>query len=77
MAVDSTEVMKNASKSGIALQEIAIKYEGLTPGEFLKLKSYQVVTSKLSKGIVLAKFPETGGKPLFAAKATACLYLGA
>lgn len=76
MSVDFSEVMRNAAKQGIDLQQITIKYENLTSDEVKLLESRQVITSRLAGGGLLAKFP-IEGEPLFPGKATAVLYLGA
>ena len=68
--------MRNAAKDGIDLQEITIKYENLTPDEVKVLESRQIITSRLFRGDLLAKFPEEG-EPHFPGTATAVLYLGA
>jgi hypothetical protein len=76
VSVDFPEVMRNAAKEGIDLQEITIKYENLTPDEIKVLESRQIITNRLPGGGLLAKFPKEG-EPLFPDKATAVLYLGA
>jgi len=76
VSVDFREVMRNAVKEGIDLQEIAIKYENLTSDEVEVLESRQTITNRLPGGGLLAKFPKDG-EPLFPGKATAVLYLGA
>ena len=76
MSVDFHEVMRNAAKQGIDLQEITIKYENLTPDEIKVLESRQIITNRLPGGGLLAKFPKEA-EPLFSDKATAVLYLGA
>jgi hypothetical protein len=62
---------------GVDLQQITIKYSGLTPEELRELEQYQVLMSCLSENSVLTKFPETGDIPLVEAKATAVVLLGA
>jgi len=76
VSVDFPEVMRNAAKQGIDLQEIAIKYENLTSDKVKVLESRQMITNQLPGGGLLAKFPKDG-QPLFPDKATAILYLGA
>ena len=74
--VDFEAVMRNAAAQGVDLQQIAIKYEGLTTAELVELGSHQEVTHQAGGGSILAKFP-LEGMPLFPEKATAVLYLGA
>ena len=76
MSVDFHAVKRNAAKQGIDLEQITIKYENLTLDEVDMLESRHLITSRLTGGAVLAKFPEDG-EPLFPDKATAVLYLGA
>ena len=76
MPIDFDAVRRNAAREGIDLQEIAIKYEGLTADELLELGAHQEVTNDLGSGSVLAKFP-LEGTPLFPSKASAVLYFGA
>lgn len=76
MPVDFDAVMRNARRDGIDLQEIAIKYEGLTADELSELGAHQEVTHDLGTGSILAKFPAEG-MPLFPSKAVSVLHLGA
>ena len=76
MNVDFPEVKRNAAKQGVDLQQITIIYENLTTEEKDVLNSHRLITNQLPGGGCLAKFPEDGD-PLFPAKATGVLYLGA
>lgn len=74
--VDFEAVIANATAAGIDLQEIAIRYEGLSSKELAELREGQEVTHVLSGGVVLAKFPLVG-TPRFQNKATSVFSLGA
>jgi hypothetical protein len=76
MPVDFEAVRRNAAEQGVDLQEITIKYEGLTAEELSRLEAHQEVTHRTGSGNVLAKFP-VEGKPLFPHKAAAVFSLGA
>jgi len=76
MPVDFDAVMRNAAAQGVDLQEITIKYEGLTAEELSELEAHQEVTHNTGGGSVLAKFPAKGA-PLFPSKAAAVFSLGA
>lgn len=76
MAVDFARVVRNALRDGVDLEEISIKYEGLTDEELTTLRTLQEVTHDLGGGACLAKFPPEG-MPAFPEKATAVLHLGA
>ena len=76
MTVDFIQVRENAAKEGIDLQQIAIKWEGLSLAELSQLESAGLLTHRLADSSALGKFAEDGGV-LFSEKATAVLYLGA
>lgn len=72
--VDIAAVKANATKEGIDLQQITLKYEGLTAAEMRDLKARNLLPYELSESSGLGKFQEDG-EALFPKKITAVIYL--
>jgi hypothetical protein len=75
MVVDFDEVRRNAASQGIALDQIAIFYKGLTADEMAELERRGLVARK-TESVVIGKFLPDGGV-LFPERATGVYSLSA
>lgn len=73
--VDFDAIRKNAANEGISLQQIAIFYKDLSPGEIAVMEEFCLITDRTGDSIV-ARFTENGDA-MFPQKATGVYYLGA